>query len=156
MNREHAAAPEPEHSLASGRGHLRHGNPSGDPHSAPRCGARNRRGAPCQAPALRGKRRCRLHGGHSTGPRTLEGLARLRAATTQHGRWSAEGQAVARWERAYRRNGWRSLRALRREGLIIHEDAHDVAPALVEAQGVAARAVIRARDVARLRAKGLL
>lgn len=35
---------------------------------APRCLARNRRGSPCLAPALRGKRRCRLHGGHATGP----------------------------------------------------------------------------------------
>jgi uncharacterized protein YjcR len=28
-----------------------------------RCGARTRAGAPCQAPAVRGKRRCRMHGG---------------------------------------------------------------------------------------------
>jgi hypothetical protein len=34
---------------------------------APRCGARNRAGHPCKAPALRGKRRCRLHGGWSPG-----------------------------------------------------------------------------------------
>lgn len=30
-----------------------------------RCGARNRKGNPCQAPAMRGKVRCRLHGGKS-------------------------------------------------------------------------------------------
>ncbi len=35
---------------------------------APRCLAKNREGTPCQAPAMRGKRRCRLHGGKSTGP----------------------------------------------------------------------------------------
>ena len=35
---------------------------------APRCLAKNRKGTPCQAPAMRGKRRCRLHGGKSTGP----------------------------------------------------------------------------------------
>jgi hypothetical protein len=34
---------------------------------ARRCLARNRKGLPCMAPALRGKERCRLHGGHSTG-----------------------------------------------------------------------------------------
>jgi hypothetical protein len=28
-----------------------------------RCGAKTRSGAPCRAPALRGKRRCRMHGG---------------------------------------------------------------------------------------------
>jgi uncharacterized protein YjcR len=30
---------------------------------SPRCGARTRAEAPCQAPAVRGKRRCRMHGG---------------------------------------------------------------------------------------------
>ncbi len=33
-----------------------------------RCLARNRRGSPCQAPAVKGRRRCRLHGGKSSGP----------------------------------------------------------------------------------------
>jgi hypothetical protein len=28
-----------------------------------RCGAKTRRGTPCQSPAVRGKRRCRMHGG---------------------------------------------------------------------------------------------
>jgi len=30
---------------------------------ARRCGARTRGGAPCQRPAIRGRKRCRLHGG---------------------------------------------------------------------------------------------
>jgi glucans biosynthesis protein len=30
---------------------------------APRCGARTRRGTPCHAPAVRGRPRCRMHGG---------------------------------------------------------------------------------------------
>ena len=34
---------------------------------APRCGARTRAGTACQRPALRGRRRCRLHGGLSPG-----------------------------------------------------------------------------------------
>jgi hypothetical protein len=34
---------------------------------APRCGARTRSGTPCQRPALRGRKRCRLHGGLSPG-----------------------------------------------------------------------------------------
>src|SRR6266567_318785 len=33
------------------------------------CGARTRRGGRCRRHALTGKRRCRLHGGCSTGPR---------------------------------------------------------------------------------------
>jgi hypothetical protein len=32
-------------------------------HRSPRCGARTRSGSPCQAPAVSGKRRCRMHGG---------------------------------------------------------------------------------------------
>jgi hypothetical protein len=41
-------------------------HPSGEPdclHTAPRCGARTRTGEPCRAPAVRGRRRCRMHGG---------------------------------------------------------------------------------------------
>ncbi|MCE4510319.1 HGGxSTG domain-containing protein [Xanthomonas hortorum] len=41
------------------------------------CGARRHRdGKPCQAKSEPGKRRCRFHGGRSTGPRTTEGKAR--------------------------------------------------------------------------------
>ncbi len=35
--------------------------------SAQRCGARNRAGHPCRCPAIRGRMRCRLHGGLSPG-----------------------------------------------------------------------------------------
>jgi hypothetical protein len=35
--------------------------------AAPRCGAKNRAGEPCRCPAMRGRRRCRLHGGLSPG-----------------------------------------------------------------------------------------
>lgn len=30
---------------------------------SPRCGAKTRKGSPCQAPAVAGKKRCRMHGG---------------------------------------------------------------------------------------------
>lgn len=42
------------------------------------CGARNRQGEPCQCAPLPGKKRCRFHGGASTGPRTPEGKAKAR------------------------------------------------------------------------------
>lgn len=43
-----------------------------------RCGARRRRdGKPCEALNVPGKRRCRWHGGMSTGPRTPEGKAKV-------------------------------------------------------------------------------
>jgi hypothetical protein len=37
--------------------------------------------------------RCRCHGGKSTGPRTRQGLERLRAAHTVHGYYGKEGRA---------------------------------------------------------------
>jgi hypothetical protein len=46
----------------------------------PACGAKNRRGEPCRVTNVRGKRRCRFHGGLSTGPKTVEGKARIAAA----------------------------------------------------------------------------
>ena len=43
----------------------------------PRCGALCRTGEPCQMRVVKGKKRCRLHGGLSTGPKTAEGRARI-------------------------------------------------------------------------------
>ena len=68
---------------------LRNGNPQGNPNNAPRCGARTRKGTSCRAPAM-ANGRCRLHGGKSTGPKTIEGLERSRKANWKHGRYSAE------------------------------------------------------------------
>ena len=53
-----------------------------------RCLAKTRRATLCQKPAIRGRGRCQLHGGRSTGPRTAEGKARVVAANTKHGRRS--------------------------------------------------------------------
>ncbi len=78
-----------------GSGPLRNGNARGKPKLAPRCGARTRAGCGCRAPAM-ANGRCRMHGSASTGPRTEEGRARLRAAHTTHGGYGAETQAVLR------------------------------------------------------------
>ncbi|MCR9061933.1 MAG: helix-turn-helix domain-containing protein [Rhodobacteraceae bacterium] len=50
------------------------------------CGAKTRRGTPCRAKSEPGRRRCRFHGGKSTGPRTPEGKARV--AEAQRRRWA--------------------------------------------------------------------
>jgi len=71
-------------------GPLRNGNHRGNPNLAPRCGARARSGCPCRAPAM-ANGRCRMHGGTSTGPRTKEGMARMIAALTKHGKHGAAG-----------------------------------------------------------------
>ena len=52
-----------------------------------RCGAKTRSGGRCKKHPIAGKRRCRNHGGLSTGPRTKEGRARIAAANTKHGRY---------------------------------------------------------------------
>jgi len=79
----------------------------GNPNLAlvPRCGARTRAGCPCRAPAISGKLRCRMHGGRSTGPRTAEGMARLRAARTTHGGYSADSRAFNRHHVTFMRRG---------------------------------------------------
>ncbi len=84
------------------RGWLKNGNPPGDWRKAPRCGAKTRRGTTCQCPAMRNRRRCRLHGGKSTGPKTAAGLERSRRARWKHGGYSREAResrVVARRER---------------------------------------------------------
>jgi len=91
------------------RGTLRHGNPSGDFLTAPRCGARTRAGCACRQPAMPNGR-CRFHGGKSTGARTADGLARCRTATLRHGARSAE---IIELRAAAARHG-RNLRALAR------------------------------------------
>ncbi|MBM3196266.1 MAG: hypothetical protein FJZ62_05930 [Chlamydiae bacterium] len=57
----------------------------------PRCGAKTktRNGEPCRNGRIRGGR-CRMHGGKSTGPKTPEGLARLKLSRTKHGMYSKE------------------------------------------------------------------
>ena len=87
------------------RGWLKNGNRPGDFTKTPRCGARNRRGTPCQCPAMRNGR-CRLHGGLSTGPRTPEGIERLRVTRTKHGFNSTRMVAI-------RASGRARLKALR-------------------------------------------
>jgi len=39
----------------------------------------------CQAPAMKGKSKCRFHGGKSTGPKTLAGRQRIADVKTIHG-----------------------------------------------------------------------
>ena len=77
---------EPPHEKRR-RGRLKNGNQSGDFSKAARCGAKTRRGTWCQCPAMKNGR-CRLHGGLSTGPKTAEGIERIRRAVTKHGNYT--------------------------------------------------------------------
>lgn len=61
-----------------------------------RCGARTRSGAACRKAAMRGRSRCRNHGGCATGALTEAGLARIAAARLRHGRLTKEARAEAK------------------------------------------------------------
>ena len=89
------------------RGRLKNGNPPGNFTRAARCGARTRRGSRCRCPAM-ANGRCRLHGGLSTGPKTAEGIERIRRAVTKHGNYSKR----AKTERAEYRELLRACREM--------------------------------------------
>ncbi len=59
---------------------------------ASRCGARTRAGTPCRSPAVRGKRRCRMHGG-AAGSGAPRGV---RNGAWRHGGRSGEVAALRR------------------------------------------------------------
>ena len=59
---------------------------------APLCGAKTRAGTPCQRPAIRGRRRCRLHGGLSPGaPRGAKN------GNFKTGDWTADAIEERKW-----------------------------------------------------------
>jgi hypothetical protein len=67
----------------------------GDLRRAPTCGARTRAGTPCQRSAIRGRKRCRLHGGLSPGaPRGA------RNGNFRNGDWTAEAIEERKWLRS--------------------------------------------------------
>ena len=51
--------------------------------ASPRCGAKTRSGGSCRSPAMRGKRRCRMHGG---APKS--GAPRRNRNARKHGRFT--------------------------------------------------------------------
>jgi len=76
-------------------GYLLHEVKRGDPRNAPRCGAKNRRGTPCQSPAMQNGC-CRMHGGTSTGPKTAKGITAIRNAHLKHGHRTKEAMEFRR------------------------------------------------------------
>ena len=56
--------------------------------ASPRCGARTRCGGACRAPATRGKKRCRMHGGAEE-----SGAPRANQNARKHGHFT--GDAIA-------------------------------------------------------------
>jgi hypothetical protein len=56
--------------------------------ASPRCGARTRSGAPCHAPVVAGKKRCRMHGGAKG-----SGAPRGNSNALKHGAYTKEALA---------------------------------------------------------------
>ncbi len=50
------------------------------------CGAKTRKDAPCRNMSEPGRKRCKFHGGKSTGPKSCEGRAKI--AEAQRARWA--------------------------------------------------------------------
>ena len=82
-----------------------------------RCGAKTRKGIPCQRPANKKNGRCRLHGGASSGPRTESGRARISAANLRHGKFTKDKLEKRRANAAKGREICRELRQMER-GLV--------------------------------------
>ncbi|MCA9842401.1 MAG: hypothetical protein KC475_09785 [Cyanobacteria bacterium HKST-UBA03] len=71
-----------------------------------RCNARSKRhGGECGQPAIKGRTKCRFHGGLSTGPKTELGKALIGLANRTHGFYTKE-------EKLARRFGYESLKAM--------------------------------------------
>ena len=81
------------------------------------CGAKTRSGHPCRKPALKRKRRCRLHGGLSSGPKSKEGRDRIAAAQFKHGKY-VNWRARREREKYYFREIRRIMREAKEAGLI--------------------------------------
>ena len=77
--------------------------------------AKTRRGALCRNPVVTNRKKCRMHGGRSTGPKSIEGKARVAAANTRHGRRSREHVEKVKAINAQLR---RITYELKRDGLI--------------------------------------
>jgi hypothetical protein len=56
--------------------------------ASPRCGAKTRSGGACRSPAVRGRKRCRMHGGAQE-----SGAPRANRNARKHGRFT--GDAIA-------------------------------------------------------------
>ena len=65
-----------------------HGRHTGPMLASPRCGAKIRSGASCRSPAVRGKTRCRMHGGAPD-----SGAPRRNRNARKHGRFTRDAIA---------------------------------------------------------------
>ena len=72
-----------------------------------RCGAKTRQGTPCRAPAVKGKQRCRMHGGAKG-----SGAPKGNNNALKHGLYTAEAKALNTYVRDLLRDGKRQIEEL--------------------------------------------
>jgi hypothetical protein len=77
-----------------------------------RCGARTRSGGQCQRPAFKSVGRCRLHGGLSSGAKTVEGKNRLKEIHTVHGQYGKEVRQQRKLEAEVKRERLREIKGI--------------------------------------------
>ena len=75
--------------------------------SSIRCGAKTRRGKPCQSPAVSGKRACRMHGGAEG-----SGAPKGNRNALKHGLYTKEAIEERKKLRRFIRDADRHLKAL--------------------------------------------
>ena len=80
-----------------------------------RCGAKTRKGTACLSPAIKRNGRCRLHGGASTGPKTIEGRARISLANLRHGKYRKDKLEQKRHNARVGRQIRKELRQIERD-----------------------------------------
>ena len=76
--------------------------------AGPRCGARTRSGGSCRAPAVRGKKRCRMHGGV---PRS--GAPSGNRNARKHGLFARDEIAGRKQVRVLLDDAWKLLREMK-------------------------------------------
>ena len=76
--------------------------------ASPRCGAKIRTGGSCRAPAVRGKRRCRMHGGT---PRS--GAPSGNRNARKHGLFTKDAIAGRKQVQAVLADAWKLLREMK-------------------------------------------
>ncbi len=71
--------------------------------ASPRCGAKTRKGTPCQAPAVSGRARCRMHGGArgSGAPKGNKNALKTGAHTAEMKAFQQEMREIARESREF-------------------------------------------------------
>ena len=79
---------------------MTHQRNTGPMRTSPRCGVKTRKGTPCQAPALSGKARCRMHGGAAG-----SGAPKGNQNALKHGLYTKEAQAVRKHVRELLQKG---------------------------------------------------